>query len=585
MDRDELRKKAEAYIAMERHETFRGEVERELAAGEWESLSERFYTFLEFGTGGMRGIIGGGLNRMNPYMIRRATKGLAAYIEKAVRRGLASGDPSVVIAYDSRRYSRLFAEEAARILCTEGIRVHLFSGVRPTPELSFAVRILGATAGIVVTASHNPPEYNGYKVYWSDGGQIVPPHDKAIIEEVKRVDDPGDPMGTEEAVERELLRYIDDEVDIPFRAMIKRYLPRPELLSRNGKNLKVVYTPLHGTGRYHVEGILSDFGVTVTTVPEQGEPDGEFPTVSYPNPEEPAALKMAVDLARRVNADVVMATDPDADRLGIAVPAAGDYRLLSGNQLGSLLCHYVLSAMAEQGRMPRNGAVVKTIVTTELQSRIAEKFGAKMYDVLTGFKYIAEKMGEFEKGGEKYLFGGEESYGYLLEPEVRDKDAVSAAVLTAEMALWCRTNGMGIIDYLDRIYAEFGYFEEFLVSRTLKGQKGMERITEIMTSLRVSPPAEIGGIAVQSVLDYQNGVTVDRATGKVLKNIDLPPSNVLQFRMKGGSVFTVRPSGTEPKIKLYGSCCADPGVPLDKARAQTAALAGKLKRGAEALVT
>jgi len=571
MEIERIKMAAEEYLAREEYAEFKKEVLRGLEEGLWEDLSDRFYRDLEFGTGGMRGVIGGGYNRMNPYTIRKATLGLAEYIAKNVVLDTAS----VVIAYDSRRFSLLFAEEAARVLCTKGIRVYLFSELRPTPELSFAVRKLSATAGIVITASHNPPEYNGYKVYWSDGAQIVPPQDEEIIREVRSasVTALGRLISLKEARGEGLLNYIDKEVDKAFRDLIKSYIPRPELLLRQGIDLKVVYTPLHGTGRLHIEKILSDYGVQVVTVPLQAEPDGNFPTVKYPNPEEPAALALAIDLAEREKAQIVMATDPDADRLGVAVPEGKEYRLLSGNQLGALLCHYLFSSLKEKGKLPGKPAFVKTIVTTELQSRIAESFGARVYNVLTGFKYIAQKMAEFEKTGEYYVFGGEESYGYLVEREVRDKDAISAAVVTVDLVSYCLSQGITILDYLENLYSTFGYFEEALISKTFKGQRGMEKMKSIMQNLRKSPLKELGGLKVKETRDYITGLP------------GFPPSDVLQYRFSDDTLFTIRPSGTEPKIKLYLSCCTPAGKPLKEGREEIGRKIQALKKAAEELIS
>lgn len=580
MEKDKILALAEEYLRLEEHPDFREEVKRALEENRWDSLSDRFYRELEFGTGGMRGVIGGGFNRINPYMVRKATAGLAeAILSSEYKMGA-----SAVIAYDSRRYSPLFSLEAARILCSRGIKTYLFTGPRPTPELSFAVRYLKAVAGIVVTASHNPPEYNGYKVYWSDGGQIVPPQDMEIIAEVKKIKDIGSVLSAEEAEKQGLLVYADREIDEEYRNMLRSCLKRPQLFREMGHELVVSFSPLHGTGRIHLEGLLTEYGVKVYTVPEQAEPDGNFPTVAYPNPEEPAALAMAVNLAKEKKAHLVLATDPDADRLGIAVPAGEEYMPLTGNQLGALLCHYIFSSLEEAGALPEKPAFVKTIVTTELQARIAESFGAEVYNVLTGFKYIAQKMKEFEKTGETYVFGGEESYGYLAEREVRDKDAVSAALLTAEMTLYCRANGKSLTDYLDELYSEYGFFKEILISKTFKGQRGMETMGGIMADLRHNPPAAIGGIPVLRISDYLEGTVYFPDTGRKEKTIDLPSSEVLQFYLEDGSLFTIRPSGTEPKIKLYVSCTGSPGKPLDQVKDETSLRIESLKLSLEDLL-
>ncbi len=561
METKELEAKAAEYLALEKNEYFRNELQKVLNKKNINDLNDRFYTELSFGTGGLRGVIGGGYNRMNAYTVRKATQGLADYINGQVT------DGSVVIAYDSRNFSDLFAKEAALTLCANGIKTKVFSSLRPTPELSFAVRELGATAGIVVTASHNPPEYNGYKVYWSDGGQITPPHDSGIIGMVKKVSEPKPSPSEKEALKKGLLEYIDAEIDNKYVKMVKNYFLFPELLKSKGRDLKVVYTPLHGTGTMLVERILGECGIKVKTVAEQREPNGDFPTVDYPNPEEASAMQLALELGERSEADLVLGTDPDADRLGIAVPDKnGKFRLISGNQLGCLLGDYIFSVLKQQNRMPEKPVLVKTIVTTELQRLIAESYGAKVYDVLTGFKYIGEKIKEFESTGESYVFGGEESYGYLIETEVRDKDAVSAAVLTAEMALYDRERGMSLLDHLNDIYSRFGYFEEILISKTFKGQAGLEKIKTLMNSLRENAPESVGGSKVAVIRDFQLSLETDTASG-TKSEIKLPKSDVIQLVLADGTVVTARPSGTEPKIKFYASCRAEKGLELTKAQA------------------
>ena len=560
MNKNQIEKRAKEYISREKNEEFRSSVEKLLKENNWEELSDRFYKDLSFGTGGIRGKIAGGYNRINPFIISRATQGLANYIGKM-------NDPSaasVVIAYDSRRFSDIFAEQAALVLCANGIKVHLFTSLRPTPELSFAVRRLGATAGIVLTASHNPPEYNGYKVYWSDGGQIVPPHDSGIIDEVNKVTDEIRLIPRDEAVDNGLLRYIDREIDEPYIEMVKKHSLRPNLIKEQGKNLKVVFTPLHGTGAMPVERVLSDMGIEVIPVPEQKDPDGEFPTVEYPNPEEASAMEMAIKLGEKVGADLVMGTDPDADRLGIAVPDKDGFTLVNGNQLGVLLADYIFSSLKEFGSLPDKPVLVKTIVTTELQRLIAEHYGARVYDTLTGFKYIAEKIRQFEKTGEQYVFGGEESYGYLVGTEVRDKDAVGAAAMTAEMELYNVSREMSVLDHLRSLYEKFGYFKEILISKKLEGETGSEKISSIMKELRDNPPKELGGSKVVMIKDYHAGNTKYLLTGET-EPIDLPKSNVLQFGTEDKTLFSVRPSGTEPKIKFYASARSKPGKNIDVA--------------------
>lgn len=569
MDQNELDTKISDYLKFEEHPYFIDDLKKVIGEKDNEELNDRFYMDLEFGTGGLRGVIGGGYNRMNPYIVRKSTTGLAKYINMKVKNG------SVAIAYDSRNFSSLFAEEAALVLCANGIKVYLFTSLRPTPVVSYTVRKLGCTAGIVVTASHNPAEYNGYKVYWSDGGQIVPPHDAAIIGEVNSVSGRVKTMDKDEAVRKGLLIYTDKEIDDPYVELVKSCSFRPDLMKQNGRDLKVVYTPLHGAGTMLVERTLGEMGIDVITVPQQREPDGNFPTVAFPNPEIVAAMKLGLELAAKEKADLLLGTDPDADRLGIAVPDGDKYVLITGNQLGVLLGDYIFSSLKENGSLNGKSAFVKTIVTTELQRLVAESYGVKSYDVLTGFKYIAEKIKEFEKTGEKYIFGGEESYGYLVTDEVRDKDAVSAAFLTVELTLYHRSKGKSVLDRLKEIWEEFGYFEELLISRYLKGEKGKAQMEGMMSSMRSNPPSEFGGIPLSLMKDYKTGETYNLETGKKVKDINLPSSNVLQFLLQDGSMVTIRPSGTEPKIKFYASCKAEPGQSLERSKKEVAA---KLKR-------
>ena len=565
------------YLEFEEHPIFRQELEKLIELNETESIRDRFYTQLAFGTGGLRGVIGAGYNRMNPYMVKRATLGLARYVNKQ-----GVDNPSAVIAYDSRRYSVEFAESTALVFCQNGIRTYLFSSLRPTPELSFAVRELSATVGVVITASHNPPDYNGYKVYWEDGGQIVPPHDSGILEEVHAVEGKVVGMAKEEAIDSGNLVYVDAEIDGKYLAMVSRYLLRKELFTEKTANFKVVYSPLHGTGAYLMESVLEELGVDYETVPEQREPDGEFPTFSSPNPEEADALKMSLDLGSSLGADIVMATDPDADRLGVAVRNGESFTLLTGNQLGSLLCDYIFLTRREKGSLPAVPVLVKTIVTTELQVRIAESYGAKVYDVLTGFKYIGEKIRQFESTDEEYVFGGEESYGYLVETEVRDKDAVSAAALVVEMAAFNRARGMDLTDHLADIYRRFGYFRELLITKSFDGEEGKTRIKSLMASLRSAPVRPYGGQTWTEKRDYLEGI-VYSAEGESIAEIDLPRSNVLQFRLSN-AIFSARPSGTEPKIKFYISCWTDPGVPLDDGADYTLKLIEAISADIESLI-
>ncbi len=571
MEKQEIIKLANEYMEKEQDSTFKNQVKKLLDDGNFIELEDCFYKNLDFGTGGIRGVIGGGFNRMNPYIIRKVTQGLATYINKAA----AGRQVSVVLAHDSRRCSRLFAETASAVFCGNGIKTFLFTSLRPTPELSFAVRRLGCISGVVVTASHNPAEYNGYKVYWDDGGQVVPPHDHAIITEVNSVTDIKS-ISLDEASSKGLFQLIDKEVDDAFLTMVKGCALRPELIRKEGKNLKVVYTPLHGAGRVWVEKALRDLGIEVVTVPEQAEPDGEFPTVKFPNPEEGSALSLALELGKKEKASLVVGTDPDSDRLGTAVPDGDGFRLITGNQLGCMFIYYVLSTLKEQGKLTPETAIIKTVVTTELQRRIGESFGVRVYDVLTGFKNIAALMKIFDQTGEKFVYGGEESYGYLFSTDVRDKDGVAAAVMACEMTLYNFARGKSLLDYLDEIYEKFGYFQESPFSFTFKGSSGGEKIRKIMESLRASQPESIGGIPVASSTDFKDGVTK--------KGIQLPPSNVLQFVLADGSYVTARPSGTEPKIKFYISCCEEPGVPLEEAKKRVAAKCQAVKEDLERIV-
>ncbi len=566
MTNEEVQKRAEAYVNREKDEVFRKEVEELLEKKDWDELGDRFYTDLAFGTGGLRGVIGGGFNRMNSLTVQRATQGLANYVLTEGRRG-PEGIPSAVIAHDSRRYSEHFALQTALVFAANGIRAYLFPELRPTPELSFAVRFLKASTGIVITASHNPPEYNGYKVYWDDGAQIIPPHDSAIIDEVRQVKNDIKRTTKEKALKEEMLVYLDKGMDDRYLEAVKRAACRYDLLEKEGKTLSVVYSPLHGTGAMMVERVFRELGVSVTTVPEQREPDGEFPTVKFPNPEEEAALEMALALGKKKNADLVMATDPDGDRLGIAVPDGDEFRLITGNQLGTLLVDYILSARKELGTLPEEPAFVKTIVTTELQRRVAEHYGATVYDTLTGFKWIASVMRDLEsEDGPTYVVGGEESYGYLIGTEVRDKDAVSAALLTAEMALYHVSQGKTVLDRLNEIYETFGYFEEKTISTYFRGQSGAKVMEEMMEGLRDNPPTALGGIAVDRFRDVRTGKTRKIPEGTPVDDIELPKSNVVQFFLADGTVVSARPSGTEPKIKFYISVPSDPGTPLEKSR-------------------
>jgi phosphoglucomutase len=578
MDKELIAERARDYIGRERDAGFRAEVEKLLAdssRGDEQGraalgeLEDRFYRNLEFGTGGLRGLIGGGYNRMNTLVVKSATQGLATYLLKTFPHKARTGALSAALAYDSRHYSAEFAEASALIFAANGIKAYLFSGMRPTPELSFAIRLLGCDTGAVVTASHNPPRYNGYKAYWNDGSQVIPPHDAGIIEEVNRVTLIRE-MSREEALAGGLLTIIDREVDEPYHAMVKAALFRPRLIREKAAEVKIVYTPLHGTGAMHVEKVLGDLGLKVVTVPEQREGDGDFPTVEFPNPEEAPALKMAVDLGRAEKADVIMATDPDADRFGIAVPAAGkpgggDYTLITGNQMGALLADYIFLSLKELGRLPANAAMVNSIVTTGMQARVAASYGVECLECLTGFKWIADLMRRCDTGelDKKIVFGTEESYGYLVENEVRDKDGVSAAALTAEMTLYWRGRGKSLLERLEELYVRHGYWQELAISRYFEGPEGPAIMAGIMEGYRNNPPAVLGGVAVGKVRDIKAGFWLyPRAGGGVRKGeaVDLPPADVLQFYLEDGTVVSARPSGTEPKIKFYATCCAPVGA-------------------------
>lgn len=565
MDIKELNTRIENYLANEDQADFKKQIEDLQKANNQKELEERFYRDLDFGTGGMRGKIGGGTNRMNPLMVRKATQGFADYLKEQ----LGSKEITAAIAYDSRNYSRLFAETAARCFAANGIKVYLFTDLRPTPELSFAVRHLNTDAGLVITASHNPAEYNGYKVYWNDGAQVTPPHDKGIIAKVEEVTSFGPLLSLEEAKSKGLVEMIDQKVDKAYFDMVQSQSLRPKLIKEHGKELKVVYTALHGTGTYPIKTVLSAMGIEVISVKEQEEADGDFPTVDFPNPEIQPAMDMALQLAKKEKADIVIGTDPDADRIGIAVPdKQGNYQLITGNQLGALLADYLFMTLKEQKKLPANSAFINTIVTTQLQNEIAESYGARTWRVLTGFKWICAKIREFEAApdGPKYIFGGEESYGFLVGTSVRDKDGVSAAAMVCEMALYNLSQGRSMLDHLNQLYEDFGYYEEILISQYFEGQEGHQIMQKLMSDLRNNPPQDFGGLQIIKIKDYKEGKTKELERGKTIQNIDLPSSNVLQFLLKDGSMVTARPSGTEPKIKFYASVRAARKTPLAAAK-------------------
>ena len=514
-------------------------------------IKERFYMDLEFGTAGLRGIIGAGTNRMNIYVVRRATQGLANYIAKVDKKS-----QGVAIAYDSRHMSPEFAEEAALCLAANGIKAYIFESLRPTPELSFAVRHLGCVAGINVTASHNPPEYNGYKVYWEDGAQITPPHDSGIMGEVKSISDWNTvkTMDKAEAEKAGLFQVSGKEVDDAYMAELKKQVLHMDAIEAEGKNLKIVYTPLHGTGNIPARRILKDLGFeNVYVVKEQELPDGDFPTVSYPNPEAAEAFELGLKLAKEVDADLVLATDPDADRLGVRVKDKnGEYHDLTGNMSGCLLANYEISQKkAINGSLPEDGALIKTIVTTNLADAIAKGYGVKLIEVLTGFKFIGQQILGFEQSGKgSYLFGFEESYGCLIGTYARDKDAIVATMALCEAAAYYKTQGKTLWDAMIEMYEQFGYYKDAIQSVTMKGIEGLQKIQEIMNSLRQNPPAEFAGHKVTAVRDYKADTITDVATGAV-KPTGLPNSNVLYYALTDDAWVCVRPSGTEPKVKFY----------------------------------
>ena len=542
-------------------------------------IEDRFYKDLEFGTGGLRGVIGAGTNRMNIYTVRKATQGLANFIKK--QGGEKKG---VAIAYDSRFMSPEFADVAALCLAANGIKAYVFDELRPTPELSFALRTLGCISGIVVTASHNPPEYNGYKVYWEDGAQVTAPKDKEIINEVKAVTDYADvlTMDKETAVAAGLYQVIGSEIDDAYMVELKKQIIHPEVIQEMADDIKIVYTPFHGTGNKPVRRVLSELGFKhVYVVPEQELPDPEFTTLDYPNPEDPKAFTLALKLAKEKHADIVMATDPDADRLGIYAldTKSGEYVPFTGNMSGMLIAEYILRERTATGTMPANPAMVKTIVTTNMADPIAADYHVKLIEVLTGFKYIGEQIKLFEEtGSNNYVFGLEESYGCLAGTHARDKDAVVAVMCLCEVAAWCKKHGQTLWDKMVELYEKYGYFKEDLYTITLKGIDGSKQIGEMMDKLRKNPPAEFGDLKVINVRDYATGITKELATGKESPT-GLPESNVLYFDLTNDSWCCARPSGTEPKIKFYMGV---KGTSLEDAKARNEKLTEELKAVIEA---
>lgn len=528
---------------------------RDLQTAHPEELADAFYRNLEFGTGGLRGLMGVGTNRMNKYTIGMATQGYANYLKKS----FPGQQVKVAIAHDSRNNSRFFAETVAKVFAGNGIKAFLFEELRPTPELSFAIRHLGCQGGVVCTASHNPKEYNGYKAYWDDGGQLVPPHDKAVIEEVERIESVRDVKweGNTENIE-----IIGKEIDDAYIAMVKGLSVYPEIIQQQ-KDLKIVYTPIHGTGITLVPKVLEVYGFeNVSIVEEQAIPDGNFPTVESPNPEERSAMRIGLEKAKTLDADILLGTDPDADRVGIAIKdKTGAWVLMNGNQTALLAFNYIMESRKEKGIAQPNDMVVKTIVTTDLIDKLAAAYGVKCYNVLTGFKWIAELIKEKE-GTENYIIGGEESYGLMVGSKIRDKDAVSAVAILCEMAAYERSKGKTLFEKLLELYVQFGFYQEHLISITKKGRDGQQQIADMMERFRSQPPATLDGVKVSQLLDYEKQEKRDLATGAVTP-IELPRSNVLQFILEDGSKISARPSGTEPKIKFYFSVNA----PLDTASA------------------
>lgn len=549
-------------------------------AGDEKEIEERFYMDLEFGTAGLRGVIGAGTNRMNVYTVRKATQGLANYIASV--NGQKKG---VAIAYDSRRMSLEFADEAALCLSANGIKAYVFESLRPTPELSYAVRKLGCIAGINITASHNPPEYNGYKVYWEDGAQITPPHDKGIMDEVKKVTDYATvkTMDKEAAKAEGLYQTIGADIDDPYIAELKSLVLHQDSIDAVGKELKIVYSPLHGTGNIPVRRVLKELGFTnVYVVPEQELPDGEFPTVSYPNPEAAEAFELGLKLGKEVDADLILATDPDADRLGVYVKDAktGEYHSLTGNMSGCLIGDYVISQRKEKEGLPEDGAFIKSIVSTNMADAIAKYYGIQLVEVLTGFKFIGQKILEFEtKGNGTYLFGMEESYGCLTGTYARDKDAVVASMTLCEAAAYYKTKNMTLWDAMIAMYERYGYYKDDVQAITLKGIEGLEKIQKIMDTLRENTPSEIGGYKVVSARDYKKDTIKNMENGEVTAT-GLPSSNVLYYDLTDDAWMCVRPSGTEPKVKFYygvkGTSLADADEKSEKLGKEVLAMIDKM---------
>jgi len=559
-------------------ESDKREIQDLYAAGDEKELTDRFYRELEFGTGGLRGIIGAGLNRMNIYTVGAAAQGLANYVAK---QGESAKKAGVAIAYDSRHRSEVFAERAAAVMAGNEITAYLFEQLRPTPELSFAIRYLGCTAGIVVTASHNPAAYNGFKAYWSDGVQVVPPHDENIINEVRSVGGFSNikVMDVDEARDKGLIQMIGRGVDEAFLDELDQACLSPETSREQGTKLKIVYTPLHGTGATLIPDALKRRGFEhVYVVPEQAIPDGNFPTVEYPNPEEGAALNLGIELAKKEGADLVIGTDPDADRVGIAVRGDNDtFHLITGNQIAALLTYHICETLKQTSRFPENAVLVTTVVSSDMMKDIARAYGAEVIETLTGFKWIGQQVSRFEADGQPgkptktYIFGAEESYGYMPTTFVRDKDAVTSTAYIADLAAFAASQNKNLYELLQTLFTKFGYYQEGAKSLVFPGKEGADKIKAMMETLRVHPPASIGGVAVKTVADLETGKIKDAVTGNPVGQYDLPSSNVVMFTLADGSKVIARPSGTEPKIKFY-VLTKQPGDNLAKAKQDATAL-------------
>nr|WP_302600212.1 phospho-sugar mutase [uncultured Cellulosilyticum sp.] len=549
------------------------EIKAELAGiTDEKEIEDRFYKNLEFGTGGLRGKIAAGTNRMNIYTVGKATQGLAQYLVTTFEA------PSVAIAYDSRNKSDVFASEAARVLAANGVKVYLYESLRPTPMLSFAVRHLGAQAGIVITASHNPKEYNGYKVYGSDGGQLTDNAANTVLGYINETDIFGGikTMNLEEAEKQGLLVYIGADVDNAYYEKVAGLVINKDLVKERASELNIIYTPIHGSGNIPVRTMLNKLGYTnVHVVKEQELPNGNFPTAPYPNPENPQVFEIAIQMAKEIGSDLIFGTDPDCDRIGVIVKEdSGEYKVLTGNQVGVLLTDYMLNARKIGGVLSSKDTIIKTIVTTEMAARVAESYGAQLMNVLTGFKYIGEKIEEFEQtGSNTFVLGFEESYGYLSGGFVRDKDAVIASVLIAEMALYYKTQGKNLAQALHDLFEKYGFYKEALVSIQMEGKDGQEKIAEMITALRNNPPSEVAGVAINVAEDYKLSTRVNKVAGTT-ETINLPKSNVLKFILADDSWFVIRPSGTEPKVKIYASVV---GTSAEDAEAKSAAFVGAIK--------